>query len=116
MPYYLSRRDEDVGGVIEKLWCLDIPSVGIEIDIKVEFEFTPGEKPQTYGPPEDCDPGTPDQIEIISVTGAESGVCCMELLRREVVPLRYPWPGHTHETLLSKLEDEMVEVAKEGRL
>jgi hypothetical protein len=104
---------EDIDGVRNREWCLFIPSVGMEIDIKVEFEFTAGDPGKTWGDPENCWPPEPDRIDIISVTGLESGVCCMDVLRREVVPLRYPWPGRTHETLLSKLTDEMAEAARD---
>ena len=40
---------------------------GNEIEVDVEFDYTPGDPGQLYGPPEDCWPPEPAEVEICDV-------------------------------------------------
>lgn len=46
---------------------------GGEIEVAVEYTLTGGSPAVTWGPPESCDPGSPPEIEIQSVTCLASG-------------------------------------------
>jgi len=42
-------------------------SDGHEIEVDVEFDYTPGDPGQLYGPPENCWPPEPAEVEICDV-------------------------------------------------
>lgn len=45
---------------------------GSEVDVAVEYSYQPGTPGKTYGPPEDCYPDEPEEVEILSVVFDEA--------------------------------------------
>jgi hypothetical protein len=43
-------------------------TIYIELPLVVEWDYTPGEEPVTWGPIEGCTPGSDDEIDIVSAT------------------------------------------------
>lgn len=39
----------------------------LDTDVLVGFDYTPGEESRTYGPPEDCYEGSPEELEVCEV-------------------------------------------------
>lgn len=94
---------------------IEIPSSGMAIDVLVEIDYTPGDPGNVFGLPENCWPEEPATIDIIKVVGKESGLCCMDLLERERVPLMFiprGWP-HKTQSLLAHLRDDMHDRASD---
>jgi hypothetical protein len=90
---------------------LEIPSSGIEIDVRVEYDYRPGCEAQTYGPAENCHPGEPAEVEITEVTGLLTGLDVMPLLISEKVMVRgYGTKRLVEQPLLASLTDEMMEL------
>lgn len=50
--------------------CLEIDELG-DVDVVVEYFFCKGSPARVSGPPELCDPGDPDEVEIHRVLNAD---------------------------------------------
>lgn len=109
-PLSRLHADRRITGEHEVEWTITIPSIDMEIDVVVEFDFRAGHPGQTFGRPENCFPPEADECEIVRVVGLHSGVCCMKMLAREVEIVRpYYGVGPRTQTLLDRLRDEMIE-------
>jgi hypothetical protein len=49
-------------------WTLDFGILG-EHDVVVEYDYSPGAPGRTYGPPEDCYPDEPPEVDFLKVDG-----------------------------------------------
>jgi hypothetical protein len=58
----------------------------LDADVLVGFDYTPGEESRTYGPPENCYEGSPEELEVCEVwlNGADIAAVLLERVAEQL--------------------------------